>query len=179
MSRNEDILQSIINGESLENYTPQSRMEALLLALGNKIESGGSGSGNEFGKNLVFEYTEDGTIPKGEVLTTLEFKNDTAEGWTAIANIPYDVAPCLVYMGNGLSTNFIVPIIAIEITLSGTTVKQPYISFETATVDGTLYLSAFNDGENDRIKMQIINAEGEDVTNVVINGYKKMYAIKL
>lgn len=40
MSRNEDILQSIINGESLENFRPQSRMEALLKQLG-----GASGGG--------------------------------------------------------------------------------------------------------------------------------------
>ena len=46
MSRNEDILQAIINGESLENFSPQSRMESLLLMLGSKIESGGSIGGN-------------------------------------------------------------------------------------------------------------------------------------
>ena len=65
MSRNEDILQAIINGESLENYrpqsrneeilkrialgeslediSPQSRMEALLIAVSEKLGSGGSG----------------------------------------------------------------------------------------------------------------------------------------
>lgn len=65
MSRNEDILQAIINGESLENYRPQSRneeilkrialgesledidpqsrMEALLIAVSEKLGSGGSG----------------------------------------------------------------------------------------------------------------------------------------
>jgi len=42
LSRNEDILYSIINGEVYEKV-PQSRMEALLLELKDVIEAGGDG----------------------------------------------------------------------------------------------------------------------------------------
>ena len=44
LSRNEDILYAIINGEVYEKV-PQSRMEALLLELKDVIEAGGGGSG--------------------------------------------------------------------------------------------------------------------------------------
>lgn len=43
MSRFEEILQAIINGEECD-LTPQSRAEVLLLALHNKIQSGTGGS---------------------------------------------------------------------------------------------------------------------------------------
>lgn len=54
MSRNEDILQAIINGESLENFRPQSRMEALLLQLGG---ASGGGSGEVVECNLLLTKT--------------------------------------------------------------------------------------------------------------------------
>lgn len=84
-SRNEEILQAIINGDDLSNLPfPQSRIEALLIRLGEIIEEGGGGGGG-----AVDDVQINGTsIVDGE----------------GVANVPVNTERGVIYDGSvGLS----------------------------------------------------------------------------
>ncbi|MBR1556066.1 MAG: hypothetical protein IJ644_11850, partial [Oscillospiraceae bacterium] len=79
LSRNEDILYAIINGEVYEKV-PQSRMEALLLELKDVIEAGGGGSGGTTNYNLLVNKPSiNGVILSGDK-TTEELNIQTGVG---------------------------------------------------------------------------------------------------
>ena len=61
MSRFEQILQAMINGEECK-LRPQSRSEVLLLALHNKIQSGTGESGGSDTKEYLTEEDADNTF---------------------------------------------------------------------------------------------------------------------
>lgn len=105
MSRFEEILQAIINGEECD-LTPQSRAEVLLLALLDMIQSGAGGGGGTVNLSDYYKkpqvdallaakadstdlddyYMKTQTYPQSEVDTALSGKVDKVEGKSLISD---------------------------------------------------------------------------------------------
>lgn len=57
LSRNEKIIEAILSGDMSKVEKPRSRIEALLIRLGNLILSGGGGSGGGGGSSVSIDTT--------------------------------------------------------------------------------------------------------------------------
>lgn len=168
MSRNEDILQAIINGESLEDYTPQSRIEALLLALGNKMESGSSSGGSGKEMEVLFQIEE----IDGSNYLTLESQQQLEQVYEYINSNNVNNITCKtdVVLGDTrivlLNMNcYVVRQINGGESITSLTINA-YFSGDVKIAFGYHF---GNDAANNRLSVEIIQPESLDIL-VLING---------